>query len=53
MIPVGKSGNAIFRKSCESARNRAREHDSSTPNVVLFDQGLVTRLVLALEIIEQ
>src|SRR5262249_45962385 len=41
---------AIF----ETTRNNVRKHArSSTPNVVLFDQRQVTRLVLPLEIIEK
>src|ERR1700691_1599971 len=50
MILIGKRRS--FSRPCENARKKAREL-CSTANVVLFEQRLVTRLVLSLDVIEK
>ena len=50
---IGKPEKPLFRIMRNNAReDRARELYSTT-NVVLFEQRLVTRLVLPLDVIEQ
>jgi hypothetical protein len=54
MTPVEKRKKPFSRNRAQERAQHARAKlKNSTPNVVLFDQRLVARLVLPLEVIEQ
>ena len=53
MIVSEKFGVRLFGRSCENARKQRAYSLKSTTNVMLFEQRLVTRLVLLLDVVEQ
>jgi hypothetical protein len=48
-----KLESGFFGKSCENARKLRARTVKSTANVMLFEQRLVTRLVLLLDVVEK
>src|SRR5204862_5776603 len=53
VIVSDNSESGFVRKTMRKRAQRARAYSGSTTNIVLFEQGLVTRLVLPLDVIEQ
>jgi hypothetical protein len=53
MIVSKKFGVRLFGRSCENARKQRAYSLKSTTNVMLFEQRLVPRLVLPLDVVEK